>query len=441
MPWSRRKLLSGAALAGGGGSLAALACALTKRTQAPGPWGTLERDPDGIFDLPPGFSYTIVERQGEALDDGLLVPGRFDGMACFEGVGGTLVLMRNSEQTPDDRRSSPYPSGTAAPGEAYDAGCLGGVTRTVLHPESLAPVHRHFALLGTERNCAGGPSPWGWLSCEESTEGPGGARKQRHGYVFACRHDSGRLVKAEPIRGYGRFRHEAVAVVEPQHVAYLTEDRDDGCLYRFVPNDPTRPFEGRLQALTLPDLGPGASTSNTGRAKIEPGQRLSIGWVDLDDVEAPRDDLRHRARDAGAAVFVRGEGIWSNGKEIWFCCTTGGAHLKGQVFKLVLDESGSATGLELVAEADGDLLHNPDNITFAPWGDVLICEDDYSPRGDRVRGVTPAGHIYEFGHNRLNGSEVAGGCFSPAGDVFFVNIYEPGITLAIRGPFEAARRR
>ena len=38
-----------------------------------------------------------------------------------------------------------------------------------------------------------------------------------------------------------------------------------------------------------------------------------------------------------------------------------------------------------------------------------------------------------LGRNRYNDKELAGVCFSPDGTTLFVNIYSPGITLAITG--------
>ncbi|RZJ85851.1 MAG: phosphatase, partial [Brevundimonas sp.] len=46
--------------------------------QAPG-YGPLVSDPNGLFDLPEGFSYHVVSQGGQTMDDGLLVPGQFDG--------------------------------------------------------------------------------------------------------------------------------------------------------------------------------------------------------------------------------------------------------------------------------------------------------------------------------------------------------------------------
>ncbi|MEZ4428974.1 MAG: hypothetical protein R3A51_14950 [Nannocystaceae bacterium] len=46
-----------------------------RRVRAAGPFGALVPDPNKILDLPPGFSYAILETAGEDMDDGYRVPG------------------------------------------------------------------------------------------------------------------------------------------------------------------------------------------------------------------------------------------------------------------------------------------------------------------------------------------------------------------------------
>jgi secreted PhoX family phosphatase len=90
--------------------------------------------------------------------------------------------------------------------------------------------------------------------------------------------------------------------------------------------------------------------------------------------------------------------------------------------------------LELFAESqDKEILKNCDNLTVAPWGDVILCEDAPHPF---VVGITPAGEYYKLAENVGYQSEFAGGVFSPSGDTFFVNIQGAGLTIAITGPWK-----
>jgi len=118
VPITRRRWL--------GGALALPLAFLFRRGARAGGFGPLIPDPDGIFDLPAGFSYRVVERAGAEMDDGYRVPGLPDGMACFPGGHGELVLLRNHELTPIDAGLGPYHLGQAPPREAFTADALGG---------------------------------------------------------------------------------------------------------------------------------------------------------------------------------------------------------------------------------------------------------------------------------------------------------------------------
>jgi secreted PhoX family phosphatase len=277
----------------------------------------------------------------------------------------------------------------------------------VLDPTTLEIKSSNLVLAGTLRNCAGGISPWGWLSCEESVAAG-------HGYVFACRTDAARVQRAEPIRAYGRFNHEAACVDPPTAVAYLTEDRVDGCFYRFVPTDPARPFDGKLQALRVA----GAQRLDTSR--VRPGEKLAVDWVDVLDPDPPKDNVRHQAQELGAAVFRRGEGAWFFEDAAYFVCTTGGAAFAGQIFKVSTETAGRPSVLELVAEArKNDQMDCPDNITFTRWGDAIVAEDGSGEQ--LVRGITPDGRFYDIARNARSSGEIAGVCMSPDGRTLLLN--------------------
>lgn len=68
---------------------------------------------------------------------------------------------------------------------------------------------------------------------------------------------------------------------------------------------------------------------------------------------------------------------------------------------------------------------------MSPFGDLIICEDG---EGEQfLVGINPEGKLYRLGKNAFNNSELAGVCFSPDNQTMFVNIYNPGMTLAIWG--------
>lgn len=98
--------------------------------------------------------------------------------------------------------------------------------------------------------------------------------------------------------------------------------------------------------------------------------------------------------------------------------------------------------LQLFVETtDEKALNMGDNLTVAPWGHLIVCEDNYSSElRNHLKGVTPDGKLYTLGRNVFHGnSELAGAVFSPDGSTLFVNIQYPGITLAITGPWTSVR--
>lgn len=425
-------------------------------------YGELIADPEGILNLPRGFSYRIISKQGERMDDGLLVPGLPDGMAAFPGRNGRVIVVRNHELGPDRFNHGPFGEknqllSKVAPDRFYDYGKkampgLGGTTTFVYDPRSGKIEKQYLSLAGTARNCAGGPTPWGsWLTCEEATFRVGafdGTAEKDHGYVFEVpASETIGLAAPLPIKGMGRFNHEAVAVDPHSGVVYLTEDRGDGLIYRYVPNTPGKLLDGgKLQALAIRDQK-SRDTRNwktLESPKFPLREPVAVEWIDLTDVESADDDLRIRGFSAGAACFARGEGMWYGNGEIYFACTNGGSNMTGQVFRYVPsahegknEEKKNPGKLELFAESeDKDILKYCDNLTVAPWGDVILCEDDKKPF---VVGITPDGNYYKLAENVGFDCEFAGGVFSPSGDTFFVNLQGAGLTLAVTGPWHASR--
>jgi secreted PhoX family phosphatase len=421
-------------------------------------YGPLKADPKGMLDLPRGFSYRVISRAGKPMADGMVTPEYPDGMAAFAGPDGLTVLIRNHELNPD-ANLGPFGRGNKRlaridRAKVYDAGfgrtpCLGGTTTLVYNTRKQTVVRQFLSLAGTARNCAGGVTPWNsWITCEETSDRAGKHEKyaceQDHGFNFEVPATAEvALADPVPLKAMGRFRHEAVAVADPTGIVYETEDLEDGLLYRFLPHTPGKLVDGgRLQALALADH-PSADTRNWDPAlpTIPMGKALPVKWVDLNDVESPNNDLRHQGHSAGAARFARGEGMWYGHQCVFFACTNGGSAKTGQIWRynpsVEEGRSGEASQpgtLELFIETrDSRLLESADNLTVAPWGDLVVCEDRTT---DQVRlvGITPRGRLYTLAAHHLK-CEFAGAVFSPDGSTLFVNIQQRGLTLAITGPW------
>ena len=427
--------------------------------------GALVSDPQRILDLVEGLEYTVVSRFGDPMSDGLRVPAAHDGMAAFPGEGGRIRLVCNHELKPEMRDNSAFednfddlPAGVRE--RFYDTGRNrtpgpGGTTTTIFNPATGKTEQQFLSLAGTETNCAGGPTPWGsWLSCEECFENPGVDfvlwrkyfRRQRHGYVFEVPSTANGLVAPVPIIGMGRFKHEACAIDPRTGIVYLTEDRSHSLFYRYIPDVPGNLAEGgRLQALSVAGQ-PSLLTHNwDGDANVPLRSALQTLWIDLDNVDPVRDNLRKRGAKQGAAMFARGEGLCFAGDRLAFTCTIGGPARRGQVFTYLpgplegTDGEAERPGqLELIAEADASsLLTNADNLTMAPWGDLIVCEDSVDDLHNGLVGIRPDGTQYFIAYNAYSRSELAGVCFSPDGSILFVNIQYPGMTVAITGDWQA----
>jgi uncharacterized protein len=397
-------------------------------------FGALQPDPQGVLDLPAGFQYHILSPMGNKMDDGHLVPNNHDGMAAFPGNDDTTILVRNHEIHPLQAKNI---LSEAIP--QYDRNCAGGTTTLIVDRDNNLIEH-YISLAGTNRNCAGGTTPWGsWISCEEEISTPypppgytieqvlpyWGRVSQKHGYNFEVP-AQGKVAKPIPLTAMGRFRHEAIATDPKTGYIYQTEDQVNSCIYRFRPHRAGNLLAGGiLEALVIKNQ----PTIDTG-IDFPVAKRHKIEWVRLEDVDPEHDTLRYEARDKGAAIFRRGEGICYADGEIYWTCTNGGNAGVGQIFRY----NPRRETLELFVESSGhEVLDYPDNLILAPFGDLIVCEDG---RGEQfIVGVTPRGSIYQFARNALNDSEFAGVCFSADSKTMFVNIYDPGMTLAIWGNF------
>ncbi|MBV2355153.1 PhoX family protein [Streptomyces sp. J2-1] len=474
--FARRSALTGAgvALAGSVGVLASAPQALAATDDGTADtdrdrhghhgigYGPLLPDPDGILALPRGFSYRIITHSGRTtLETGEPTPSNHDGTAAFAGPRGTTLLVNNHElKGPRSGWEHPVP---LTEGLVYDPAAAGGCTVVEVRRDHVA---EWVGIAGTSTNCAGGTTPWGtWLTCEETEDkaGQNGMTKD-HGYVFEVDPADRRAGRdPRPVKALGRYAHEAVVVDPARGHLFLTEDASgpNGLLYRWTP--PTGFHHGRgrlraladdagvLQAFTCFDSG-GRFVDDLSRA-TRVGTVYGVDWTDVPDRDARTVPVRRqfgpgqvtRARklegmwwgDGGVYVvssYAREESPVPHDGQVWFY----DPRRRTLTLKVLF-------GVNPDPAADG-AFDGPDNITVSPYGGLVIAEDGEGLQ--HLLGATDSGRTYPIARNELNNgteeapeySEFTGVTFSPDGHTLYANIQDPGIMLAVTGPWRRQPR-
>ena len=483
---SRRGFIAGCASV-----VAVLAALQTRRSGAAarasqsviGPYGPLHPVLDletglPLLLLPAGFEYRSYSWAGDPMTNGQPTPDAHDGMgviaATRRGAETEITLVRNHERTMASPILAPARYDTAVPpGHSLAPG--GGTTTLCFRGRRWVSVEP--SLGGTIFNCAGGVTPWGtWLSCEETVVDFSQQGGRRHGYVFEVRREAAKTT-GRPIVDMGRMLHEAVAIDPKTRIAYLTEDHPSNSgFYRYLPNDRrgvAGSYEagGRLQAARV------VGRAHADLRAPQVGDRYRIDWVDIDRPDSepgtpPVGMVNHsglasgpflQARLKGALRISRGEGICHYAGRFYVVDTAAGVNLLGRSGHgdgAVWEYDPGAETLRAIFVADSPQVgNNPDNIVVSPRGGILLCEDnrgvmDVYGKGVRLLGLTADGDSYTFAKNQVQlthdqiaaagrhvapgdyrGEELAGACFDPKGEVLFVNIQRPGITVAIWGPW------
>lgn len=345
--------------------------------------GLLPPDQNGIK-LPAGFQSRIVARSGERLFD-YRWHAAPDGGVTFAAPDGGWIYVSNSEL--NDNQGGVGALRFDHRGERVDA---------------------YSILNNTTRNCAGGHTPWNtWLSCEEFDRGQ----------VWECDPFNQHPPRVRP--ALGTFSHEAVAFDTLHKRFYLTEDKPDGCLYRFTARG--------LDAAGNPDLDNGILEV----AEVTRGRIGHVIWHPIPDPLAQHKPTRHQV--AGITPFDGGEGIWFHDGFIYF--TT-----KGDDRIWSYDTRNEKLAIVYNAALHfRPVLTGVDNITANAAGELIVAEDDGNMQ---IVVVTPESIRPLLQIVEQNRSEITGPAFSPDGKRLYFSSQrgssgksEDGITYEITGPF------
>ncbi len=446
------------------------------------PFPPLVDDPRGILALPPQFSYRVMNRAGVTkLESGDPCPSNHDGTAVF-GSGRHQYLILNHECDAGDDFGVPHLKGTV-----YDPGATGGggctVIRTDGHGRNLG---QSVGISGTITNCAGGPTPWGtWWTCEEATARAGetwehedtgatGVYQKDHGYVYEV-FGTGKA-KPVPLKALGRYDHEACAISADRRYVFLSEDADEpnGLFYRWqgprgfrVGHDSVdRLFSssfGKLgaMAILLDDGSVVPDVAHLTSAQL--GRPFKVKWVEVPDRDATDVTVREQLADGEVTRGRKFEGVYGTDAGV-YVVNSYAFEKREELPEQAVPHSGMVWFYDYAREtiqlvnyfpfqnyaqdetfepAYPDLnFDGPDNVTVTPWGSLVLAEDGVG--ASHVLSSTPGGPTYAIARNMLNigdeaqpeYSEFTGPTFSADGQVLYVNIQNPGLMLAITGPWE-----
>lgn len=332
--------------------------------------------------LPQGYQGRILARSGEVVPGGggYVWHSAPDGGAVFPHSDGGWIYVSNSELTGS-----------------------GGVG--ALRFNKAGEIIGAYSIVeGTQRNCAGGATPWGtWLSCEEVA----------NGRVIECDPRGKKPAKVLPLLGVNT--HEALAFDLDKGDVYLSEDLPDGRFYRFTPADPESVGSARLESGRL------YAAEITAKGKVK--------WHEVPD-PAFLSGVPTRYQVPNSTAFLGGEGVW------W---ENGVVYLSTKGDDRVWSYRVNSQRISVLYDARAALnpvLTGVDCLVGACCGELLVAEDN----GDmQVVAILPDGSLKALvqveGHA---GSEITGLAFDPSGTRLYFSSQRgggSGITYEMSGPF------
>ena len=193
------------------------------------------------------------------------------------------------------------------------------------------------------------------------------------------------------------------------------------------------------------------------RDGLQIGEEFPVEWVDIPN---PAQGFQPENRDgdgvvtqglaAGGSAFISLEGCDCLDGQVYFTSKYGGMARSGAVYQYDIDRE----VVFMIYESPGHhVFSGPDNIIMSPRGSLVICEDRVTRNkaAQSVAGLRSDGELFRFcqinpelrgdyqGHDLANTvltSEWAGATFAQDGSWLFLNIYSPGVTVAITGPWQ-----
>ncbi len=287
-------------------------------------------------------------------------------------------------------------------------------------------------LVRTAVNCSGTVTSWNTvISCEENTND---VDFNNDGYkdIGWCleidpatrqvmQYGNG---KPEKLWALGNMAHENVVIADDERTVYFGEDGNTACIYKFVADEATNLYSGKLYTLVLDsDLADGEPTSSTGK------------WVQVpNETQEERNSTYVVAADLGGNYFglVEDVEISPLDGKIYFA-----SKRNGRVYRFT-DDGETVSDFEVFVGGQSyeitiseetftaDWGKGNDNLGFDDKGNLWVLQDGGN---DHIWVVAPT-HSQEEPDVRIFattpvGSEPTGITFSPDYRFLFMSIQHP----------------